>query len=406
MDLYLNLSKLNKYIVAVSGGVDSMVLLDMLIKNQYDIVVVHFNHQKRKESILDHNLVESICLKNEIPYHYIKLSIKNGNFQEKARELRYSNLTSIASEYETNHIITAHHGDDLAETILMKIIRGSNLLGYAGMQSLTTINEYHYHKPLLIYSKEQLYNYASKHGISFNEDISNKSNDYFRNRIRNTVIPIIKDENNLITRFNTFSKQAFDASNYIRSQTISFLDNKLYFKLSDYILLHEAIKTDVISYLLEKTQSEKSFNKIYEIIKQLVSKKPNISIKLSKDFILIKSYDHVEFKPLEKVNNNLSDFELNISHKKADSPYNSIELCYNKLDFPIKVRSRLNGDILSFPFGRKKLKDLLIDKKVPKQTRDNLVIVVDSNNTILWIPNLYINQTLGDTHKIYFSIKE
>lgn len=383
-----------------------MVLLDAMIKSNYDVIVVHFNHQKRKESILDHNLVESVCLENKIPYHYIKLSIKNGNFQENARILRYEHLINIANSYHTTHIVTAHHGDDLAETVLMKLIRGSNLLGYSAMQIESSYGGYTYHKPLLAFSKEELYKYADTYNIKYNEDLSNQSNDYFRNRIRNTVLPIIKTENNIIEHFRSFSKQAFDASNYIRLQTLLFLKNDYKFKYKDFISLHDAIKTDLISYLLEVSNAQKSFNKVYEIITQLNSKKPNIKIKLNSNYSIVKSYEEIELINNKSLERNLSNILLNISHKKADSPYNSIELCYNKLDFPIKIRTRLPGDILSFPYGHKKLKDFLIDKKIPKHVRDTLPVIVDNNDNILWIPNIYVNQTLGDSNKVYFSIKE
>ncbi|VEU83069.1 tRNA lysidine(34) synthetase TilS [Acholeplasma hippikon] len=406
MNLHFNLNKKNKYIVAVSGGVDSMVLLHALILAHYDIVVVHFNHQKRAESFLDHELVESVTSKYKIPYHYIKLSIKNGNFQEKARELRYKHLTEIADLYQTKDIITAHHSDDLIETVLMKIIRGSNLLGYSGIREKTNYNGYIYHKPLISYTKDEIYTFAYENNILFNEDISNKSDDYFRNRLRNNVLPILKEENDLASHFANFSKQTYLASDFIRSETKKFLNGSKSFNLDQFNNLHEAVKTDIISYLLEQANALRSFEKIYKIINQLSSKKPNIEIKVNKTHILIKQYNEVILKELSELQNNTLNVNLYISHKKTEAPNNSIELCYNKLDFPIKIRTRLPGDVLAFPFGHKKLKNFLIDKKVPKYLRDNLIIVVDQSETILWIPGLYINKTLGDSNQIYLSIKE
>src|SRR5690554_4951409 len=149
MAIKLSLSPTNTYILAVSGGIDSMVLFDLFIKHKYKFVVVHFNHQKRTESLEDHKLIEGLCLLHQIPYHYIKLNIKSGNFQEMSRNARYLHLEEIADTYQTPYIVTAHHLDDLAETILMKLIRGSNLLGYSGMQETTQIDKYTYLKPLL-----------------------------------------------------------------------------------------------------------------------------------------------------------------------------------------------------------------------------------------------------------------
>lgn len=383
-----------------------MSLLHALILAQFKIVVVNFNHQKRDASILDHELVKEICDQNKIPYHYIKLSIKNGNFQEEARDLRYKHLNEIAKKYGTHHIITAHHGDDLIETVLMKLIRGSNLLGYSAMQIESHHNDFIYHKPLLNYTKNEIYLYANYHNLKFNEDHTNNENDYFRNRMRNQVIPLIKEENNLVQHFNQFSNQAFLASDYIRSQSKKFLSGNLSFSLVSFNSLHEAVKTDVISFLLEKVNAERSYKKIYKILSQLSSIKPTFEIKISKDYVLLKQYDLVELKENKDLEILSNIPLLNISHKKEDSPNNSIELCYNKLDFPIKIRTRLAGDVLSFPFGHKKLKSFLIDKKIPKNFRDNLLVITDNQGIILWIPNLYVNQTLGETNKIYLSIKE
>ncbi len=406
MDFKILLPKEHTYILAVSGGVDSMVLLDYLAKNNYQLVVVHFNHQKRADAHLDHALVESTAQLHKIPYHYIKLSIKTGNFQESARTLRLTHLEKIAEKYQTPYIVTAHHADDLAETILMKLIRGSNLLGYAAMQEKTVLGAFVYLKPLLKYAKHQLLDYAKAHQIAYLEDVSNLEDTYFRNRIRHHIMPILKDENEILAHFSSFSEQAFLASDYIRNQTKSFLKPDLSFSLSLFKDLHDALKMDVISFILESVDAVRSHEKIKTILKQLLSPKPNVAIKLSKDFSLIKAYDSVVLITPNKETDTDVAASLMISHKKDSAPNNWVELCYNELDFPIVLRGRLPGDLLSFPYGRKKLKSYLIEKKIPMTQRKKLLIAVDKKNTILWIPGLYINQTLGESNKIYLSIKE
>ncbi|MBN3491010.1 tRNA lysidine(34) synthetase TilS [Acholeplasma equirhinis] len=406
MELRLNLPKSNTYIASISGGVDSMVLLDYLIKENYKFIVVHFNHQKRDDANLDHELVQSITSSFNIPYKYFKLNIKSGNFQDEARKERYDLLEKVANEYKTSHIITAHHNDDLLETVLMKITRGSNLLGYSGMQEVTKINPFTYYKPLLKYSKADLISYANNNQVKYRDDSSNFEDDYLRNRIRHHVVPQLNEENDIYTRIRNFSRQVFLASDYIRSQTKSFLGERNAFSLTAFNSLHEAIKWDLISYLLEGYDVQKSYEKISNILKQLASKKPNIEIKLSSKYVLIKAYDLVKIKEFSSTKNDEKVPTLTISHKLSNNPNNSIELCYNELDFPITLRRRKNGDVLSFSYGSKKLKKFLIDKKVPKEQRDSLLIVADNKNRILWIPNLYINQTLGQNNKIYLELEE
>lgn len=406
MSIKLNLDTTNLYVLAVSGGVDSMVLFDLFIKHQYKFVVVHFNHQKRKESINDHQLIEALCHRHSIPYHYIKLNIKNGNFQESSRNARYLNLEEIADDYKTKYIVTAHHLDDLAETVLMKLVRGSNLLGYSSMQAVTPMDQYIYLKPLLHYSKSEIQSYQKARDLKYLEDHTNLEDTYLRNRIRHHILPILKDENDVLNHFKNFSHQSYLAADFIRQQSKEFLNLDLSFKLNAFNLLHDAVKMDIISLVFETLNIDKTFKKITTILKQLTSKKPNISITLSKDFNMIKAYNQVYIEHSHKKSDETEVNRLMISHNKVDLQENWVELCYNKLDFPIQLRHRINGDKLSFTFGRKKLKDFLIDKKIPLSERNKLKIIVDSSGTILWIPGLYLNETLGRDYKIYLSIKE
>jgi len=406
MSIKLSLDKTNLYVLAVSGGVDSIVLFDLFVKHQYKFVVVHFNHQKRTESINDHELIEELCHRHSIPYHYIKLNIKNGNFQESSRNARYLNLEEIADFYKTKYIVTAHHLDDLAETVLMKLIRGSNLLGYSGMQAVTHIDQYIYLRPLLNYSKSDIQNYQKAYDLKYLEDHTNLEDTYLRNRMRHHVLPILKDENDVLNHFKNFSHQSYLAADFIRAQSKKFLNLDLSFNLDAFNLLHEAVKMDIISLVFETLTIDKTFIKINTILKQLASKKPNISITLSKDFNMVKTYNHVYIEQTHKKSSETEVNRLMISHNKVDLQLNWVELCYNKLDFPIQLRHRTNGDKLSFTYGRKKLKDFLIDKKIPLAERNKLQIIVDSSGTILWIPGLYLNETLGRDHKIYLSIKE
>lgn len=406
MNLKIKLDPKKLYILAISGGIDSMVLLDLFMKGSYNFVVVHFNHQKRMDSNLDHELIQSICKLHDVSYHYIKLNIKNGNFQEQARQIRYQHLQEVAKNHHTNHIVTAHHLDDLAETVLMKLMRGSNLLGYSGMRDVFLMDGFYYYKPLLHVSKEEIYNYAADNQVDFLEDSSNQGDDYLRNRIRHHIIPKLKEERNFLTQIKKYSDQLYTTFDYVRKSSLAFLDGKNNFKLDRFISLHEAVKKDVISYLLETYSIYKSTEKIDNIIKQISSKKPHIEIKLDKEYDLLKTYNDVFIKRRENNLGSTNSKTLTISHNKADIPMEHIEICYNKLDFPLLIRTRKDGDILSFDYGRKKLKSFLIDLKVPRQQRDKLILVVDQSGTILWIPGLYKNQTLGHDNKIYLAIKE
>lgn len=155
---------LNKpIIVAVSGGADSVSLLYVLHKLGYKLVLAHVNHNKRKESIIEQHAMEELALKLNIPfelldYHY---SSKD-NFQSEAHEARYEFFKSLCKKYNTNIIATAHHKDDQIETVLMKLMEGSNLYGYGGIAISNVRDGYLIIRPLLCVTKEEIYDYLNK----------------------------------------------------------------------------------------------------------------------------------------------------------------------------------------------------------------------------------------------------
>ena len=140
-------------VVSVSGGLDSMVLLDFLRRMNLNLVVVHFNHQKRANSDKAAEMVKEYTEKYHIPFNYYKLTINSSDFQNRARILRHRHLEEVASRLNTPYIVTAHHLDDLLETVLISLTRGSNILGYAGMRQITEIGNYTYVKPFLYLEK-------------------------------------------------------------------------------------------------------------------------------------------------------------------------------------------------------------------------------------------------------------
>ncbi|MDL2292749.1 tRNA lysidine(34) synthetase TilS [Acholeplasma sp. OttesenSCG-928-E16] len=414
----LNIPLKSTLILSISGGVDSMVLLNLMTSFDYNLVVVHFNHQKRVDSINDKALVENYCQINNIPFEYFKLNIPKKNFQEQARLERNHYLELTARKYNTKYIFTAHHLDDLLETILMKLSRGSNLYGYAGMQPITKSNSLLYIKPFLYYSKEQIYSYAINNNIQYLEDSTNKEDSYTRNRFRHHIIPALKLENpNILDKTITYSIQLNDAFSFIRNTSKKHLSSTGKYDLKSFLSLDSAIQNDLLSQVLEHKNIEPTF-KLLQKIKEIISNnKPNASYKLKGKYYFIKSYNTFyigELNPLSPFIKNV-EFENKICvsnqsftffNKKGDLLQEAIIICYNELSFPLKIRSRIDGDVLEFEYGRKKLKDFLIDKKIPKNERDNLIIISDSNNRIIFIPNLYTNKTLGTKNEMYLIMED
>ena len=163
MDLVYNFLKsldLNnsKIVLGVSSGPDSMCLLNILsdLKEKYnlEIIVAHVNHKKRVESDEEEHFLEDYCKTRHIIFEkYILNDYQKGNFESFARNKRYEFFTKLVNKYQANYLMTAHHGDDLIETILMRLVRGSNLKGYQGISLITNCSNYKLVRPLLYVNK-------------------------------------------------------------------------------------------------------------------------------------------------------------------------------------------------------------------------------------------------------------
>lgn len=406
------------FILAISGGIDSMVMLSLLKKSSFNLVVVHFNHLKRTESVIEKDLVESYCQDNEIPFHYYTIKIKKGNFHHQAHQMRNFYLNEVATIHSTAYILTAHHLDDLFESILIKLTRGSNLLGYSGMQLMHSRDNFTYTKPLLYVTKQEILDYAAKHDVSYLVDRSNEGNSFLRNRYRHAVVPIMKQENEqLLQHVKHYHHQITNAFTYIRKTTISLIKKDMSINIAQFITLDQVIQDDIIAYLIEYYQLTLSSEIIRKIKKMLSSSKPNQSYKLSNNYQFVKSYNNAYIKPINTVKmgkvevkegeiilKNVSIFTF--SHKSTVKTTHFTKLCYNKLAFPLWLRPRLDGDLLAYDYGHKKLKNLLIDLKVPTEERKKLWVLTDSNNTVLWVEKYFLNKTLGTDNELYFQIKE
>ena len=174
------------YIVAVSGGVDSVVLLDMLAKKgEHELVVAHFDHGIRPESDADARFVWALAQCYGLPCEVRREELGAGASEELARARRYAFLRDIAAKYGNANIVTAHHQDDVVETIAINLARGT------GWRGLAVFGRSDVQRPLLEYRKKELYDYALAHGLEWVEDETNRQDVYLRNRLRRrlSVLP-------------------------------------------------------------------------------------------------------------------------------------------------------------------------------------------------------------------------
>ena len=194
-----NLLQINDtIIVATSGGPDSMALLNLLCdkksEKNLNIIVAHVNHNVRTESKEEEILVKDYCENKNIIFEsmIIEETIEK-NFEMEARKIRYEFFNKLIEKYNAKYLFTAHHGDDLVETILMRLNRGSILKGYKGIETEVKKKNYTLVRPLLWVNKKDILEYVDANKIPYALDYTNEENEHTRNRFRHHVLPFLKE---------------------------------------------------------------------------------------------------------------------------------------------------------------------------------------------------------------------
>ena len=410
-------------IVAVSGGVDSVCLLYLLHQFGYKLVLAHVNHHKRKESSIEQREMERLAKKLEIPFELLEYyDDGSDNFQKNAHEARYTFFKGLAQKYNTKYIATAHHLDDQAETILMRLLMGSNLYGYAGISIKQEYEGYQIVRPLLCVAKDEIYSYAKDRSIAYYEDSSNQSNDYLRNRIRHEILPLFKKETpNALQKLQEFSVQTKETFQFIRKKSIKYLDelnNSI--RVSSFNLLDISLKKDILCLLFERFQLDKNYETILNCLK-LIEKNHNKKIHLKNDFVFIIEYgiarickkdiskSFYEELTLENSCEILSKYHFRFLKKPPQNNAIYIKLCYNSLKLPFYIRNRQPGDFIEMSYGNKKISRIFIDEKIPNEKRDQIPLIFNQDGALLWVYNLAKSKQVyeqKDTGDIYLVCEE
>lgn len=401
-------------VLGCSGGPDSMALLNLLLearkKLNISIVCAHVNHKVRSESDDEMVFLEQFCLKNQIVFE--KMIITNygdDNFHNEARNIRYNFFEELVYKYNAKYLMTAHHGDDLMETILMRIVRGSTLGGYAGFSKFVKKNDYSIVRPLVYTTKDEILDYDKKYNIPYAVDKSNFSDKYTRNRYRKMVLPFLKEEDkNVHLKFLKYSELLFDCDRFLCSEMDKLykgLYNENYIDVERFKKLDSVIQNKIINKLLEEYYEDDLIliSDVHtDLIKSLIySNRSNSLVYLPNCVKAVKSYNKVY---LESETDQIDSYEIELldyanlpngknikAVEEADSN-NNFYCCLNSSDvvLPLHVRTRRAGDKMKVKGlnGSKKVKDIFIDEKVPVSQRDLWPVVVDSSDTIVWLPGL------------------
>lgn len=367
------LDKNRKYLVGVSGGVDSMALLDMLVKKAYNVIVVHYNYHFREDSDLDENLVRSYCQNHHLPFYVRqgdKKEYQKGNFEMLAREKRYAFYKEIGDLNGIDTIILGHHLNDHLETIVMQLQR-HNTKGYLGIKEQSYVKNMHVVRPLLKLKKQQLIDYCTKNHLEYHEDYTNYDTRYTRNHVRHIDLKKY-NEQELLEKASKHNQQYKKQQAKLQQIYQEYDQNHFLYldKLpteSLYQIIYYMLKKEIYPPLITE-------NLVQEIIKQIHSQKPNIEISLPVNFVFIKKYNNIAVRKKEiddtyyvKYESFYKDQQLHYFLTDQGHLHDGVFL--SKEDFPIVIRCFKNGDTIKTSGGTKKVSRLFIDRKIPRDER-------------------------------------
>ena len=421
------------YVVGVSTGIDSMSLLYYLYTNHYNVVVAHINHKKRVESDSEYKFLENYCKERNIPFEGYELEGHyDSNFQARARAERYKFFLEILHKYHTKNLVLAHQLDDLAETIIMRLIRGTSIKGYKGIAKIEENPQSRVLRPLLYTSRESIERYQERNHIPYFNDSSNDTDEYTRNYVRHHILPLFKEINpNVLEQLLNFSIDIDSAASMVDTVSRSFIsyeafpeEKGIYVRRDKFNNLPTVAKERVLILMFDSltaNSAEIQRERINQIINLAETAHESKTIELNEKFVSIIEYDKVRLtlRPdYSEVNVRINGFgEYDLGNNKVaifSQNYNNLPqknsycLCYNeeKSIFPIIIRNRKLGDKITVNSITKNVSRVLIDEKVPRSERDNVLVVLNDSG-IFFIPNILRKETDSSLpNKLYITIEE
>lgn len=417
-------TKADKLLVAVSGGKDSMVLLDLLQQGNFNIGVAHVNFKLRnKDSDEDQSFVEEYCESRGITFYTINFETKafakerGISTQMAARELRYEWFDKVLSDNQFDYLLTAHHANDNIETALLNLTRGTGISGLKGISEKKDSLV----RPLLNTTRQEIDDYASERKIAWREDASNASTDYARNLIRHEVVTHLKKLNPNLE--STFRRSA------IRLVAADFAWNSLIESIKDSVWVEEKNATKIMAESLKSHLHSlpiteallKPYGFTWQQAKDALKSGSSASFNSESHTLFIDRNDwflatNESLKAVSVIVNDISDrvlinkteFSFEIIEdfpEKKDLKNSALAfLDFEKLQFPLTIRTWQKGDKFK-PFGMKGsklLSNYFIDLKFPIYEKAQQLLLAD-NQHIAWVVNKRTSQHFSvnaDSRKI------
>ena len=403
------------FLLAVSGGIDSMVLLNFFQKNHesFTFSVAHINHNYHSDSKKMENLVKNQCdkMNSDLIIENIFLKEVNSNIESNFRKMRYSKLEEIRKRIKADFILTAHHADDQVETILMKILNSS---GVEGLQGLRKLNQ-NIIRPMFNISKREISDYASFNNVKFIDDPTNCDDLFTRNFLRMNVIPQLKKiKNDIHIPFNNFTDRidevhdliTFNVQNFCNSDSYIVRQNTIEINKSEFYNLPFLVQLRIISNLCLNAKNSFSKTDIREI-KDLFRKNLSGSSKVLNEktilvdrnslFIYNDTIDGIfsNVKAGEKFNGvNFSFFwDFNKAPKNFTNDKEVEYIEASKINNNLVIRSVRDSDSF-LPLGmngKKKVKKYLKDRNLSFLKRKESLVVCNEDD-IIWVAGYHLSE--------------
>jgi len=431
------IKKGDKILVALSGGPDSVFLLHFLHKYkqrfQIEIGALHINHRLRgKDAATDQEFCGEFCKKKNVKFYSIGKNVKSFavknklSIEEAGRDIRYYELNKIARKFGYNKIATAHNCSDNAETILLNLFKGTGIDGISGIP----VERGNIIRPVLCLKKGDILNYLNKSGIKFSTDKSNLNNDYYRNFIRNNILPLVKENLNPNVEDSIFK------SSEVFKKVKELIKEKTDTNNSDFIrtnkeeikiLLNKETEISKLSFIIKDAVAkqfsvELNFRNIDDAaglinkrIGQRINLPGNLTARKERDMIIIRMKDTEDnFNPLIlKPDDEIDLNSKKLAIKKIENPKkihftnnrNFEFISGDKIKGSFELRRWKKGDKF-YPVGlngTKKISDYLTEQKIPNYKKKQQ-LVLTNDNKIVWVLGLRLDDRFKisqNTKKVY-----
>lgn len=411
----LNKKLLNKsayYVIGVSGGCDSMALLNALHQMGYHLLVAHVNYNYRHDSYIDYELVSQFCYDKGIPFYYKEFhqsDYEEGNFQDRARTLRYAFYKEIYDLYHCSGLILGHHLDDHLESIYMQLSK-HNTVHYLGIKDVNIVSDMNVYRPLMNCYKEDILKYCKKNDVPYHDDYTNFETDFERDKVRNTVLAHYSkhQKEGLLKRALAHNERIKEQEELVRPYYEQYVQDGM---ICYYTIPKEL--RDIFLYLILKDVMVPkliSCSLIEEIKHQIYSVKPNIQMNLPVNYLFIKEYDNIYIIEENQTKDYCFEFDQ-FTHfgceyfHLLDKGHMNEGVYLSEDDYPITIRNMRNGDSIMTSSGTKKLSRLFINAKVPALKRKTWPVVLNKDGTIILVPHIAKNIDYLTTNPNVFVIK-